>query len=87
METKSGDVSHIASHDLTKFNMNDLIVGDKDGQLTIFSNKLLLSSYKAHSPITSMTVDVGHRMNNYFLEYCIVVNILLILYLKMEINQ
>jgi hypothetical protein len=56
-ETKGGCVQAIQFQDLTKFGGQDLIVGDSDGGITVFSNSEILSKRTLSSSVTNLVID------------------------------
>lgn len=70
LETKGGAVQAIVLHDVTKFGATpsiEVIVGDVDGNIVIFSNFMIFRRYSVGHPILSLAVevDVGkHCINN-----------------------
>lgn len=60
LETKGGSVQDLLLHDVTKFGTTaslDLIVGDADGHIIIFSHHEILQRSTLAYPITALAVS------------------------------
>ena len=61
LETKGGAVQAIVLHDVTKFGTTpsiEVIVGDVDGNVVIFSNFMIFRRHSVGHPILSLAVEV-----------------------------
>ncbi|KAG2183047.1 hypothetical protein INT44_006028, partial [Umbelopsis vinacea] len=54
LDTKSGSIQSIVLYDVTGFNAMDLIVGDSDGTVTVFSRRQMLSKRIIGAAITHL---------------------------------
>lgn len=54
LDTKSGSIQSIVLYDVTGFNAVDLIVGDSDGTVTLFSRRQMLSKRLIGAAITHL---------------------------------
>jgi len=57
LETKGGPIQTLLLHDVTKFGMIDLIVGDSAGNLELFSRHTLLSRSQLQAEITCIIIS------------------------------
>ena len=58
VETKSGPVSHVFLHNVTKFGSIDLIVGDSKGTVTIINNEQIMNRRSlSEGSVSSLTID------------------------------
>ncbi|KAI9263751.1 hypothetical protein BY458DRAFT_514236 [Sporodiniella umbellata] len=57
LETKGGSIQAIKLHDLTGYGALDLVVGDCDGVVTLFSRQKILSKREVGSAITDIVID------------------------------
>ena len=61
METKGGSVQALHLYDLTGQHALDLVVGDSDGVITMFSRQQILSKQEIGSAVTTIDIfkDLG----------------------------
>eukprot|EP01102_Stenamoeba_stenopodia_P004577 TRINITY_DN1487_c0_g1_i1.p1 TRINITY_DN1487_c0_g1~~TRINITY_DN1487_c0_g1_i1.p1 ORF type:complete len:385 (-),score=83.92 TRINITY_DN1487_c0_g1_i1:1209-2363(-) len=64
LETKGSCVQALLLFDVAKFGSNDLLVGDSDGNITIFSDNEILSKFTLSNAVTSLEIDRDAN-NNY----------------------
>jgi len=65
LETKGGAILSITLNNVTKFTSDnsDIIVGDRDGNVTVFSQNQILSKHSLGAPITEVIVDIDSANN------------------------
>lgn len=63
LETKGGSVQALCLHDLTGQGGLDMVVGDSDGVISMFSRQQLLSKHSLGCPVTQMEIhkDLGKK--------------------------
>lgn len=63
LETKGGSVQALCLYDLTGQGGLDMVVGDSDGVISMFSRQQLLSKHSLGCPVTQVEVhkDMGKR--------------------------
>lgn len=64
LETKGSCVQALLLFDVAKFGSNDLLVGDSDGNITIFCDNEILSKFTLSDTVTSLEIDRDAN-NNY----------------------
>ncbi|KAL6057999.1 hypothetical protein QOT17_015103 [Balamuthia mandrillaris] len=63
LETKGGAVQAVALYDVTKFGSVDVVVGDVDGNVVVFSNGQIFRRRSVNSPVTALAIQLDTAQN------------------------